>query len=141
MLGHGGVVAFILAPFGGSGAIHTHPYPFEISSVDHQTGCRRVPSYLPAIIVVIDKLPDHPPPGDVGATNIDPQSIAISYQSGFWPSLTMSRSVSMELLKTAPARAAPKCNVLLHMLAVNSSEKRPERATFLWQRTRSWQWR
>jgi FtsH-binding integral membrane protein len=30
-------------------------------------------------------------------------------------------------------RAAPKCNVLLHMLAVNSSEKRPERATFLRQ--------
>ena len=35
MVGHGGVVvAFILAPFGGSGAIHTHTYPFEISSVD-----------------------------------------------------------------------------------------------------------
>ena len=29
--------------------------------------------------------------------------------------------------------AAPKCNVLLHTLAVNSSEKRPERATFLRQ--------
>jgi hypothetical protein len=28
-------------------------------------------------------------------------------------------------------RAAPKCNVLLHMLAVNSSEKCPEHATFL----------
>ena len=30
-------------------------------------------------------------------------------------------------------RAAPNCTVLLHMLAVNSSEKRPERATFLRQ--------
>ena len=47
----------------------------------------------------------------------------------------------MPLAMETYGRAAPKCNVLLHMLAVNSSEKRPERATFLWQRTRSWQWR
>ena len=39
----------------------------------------------------------------------------------------------MPLAMETYGRAAPKCNVLLHMLAVNSSEKRPERATFLRQ--------
>jgi hypothetical protein len=36
----------------------------------------------------------------------------------------------MPLTIEACGRAAPKCNLLLHMLAVNSSDKRPGRATF-----------
>ena len=39
----------------------------------------------------------------------------------------------MPLAMETYGRAAPKCNVLLHMLAVKSSKKRPERATFLRQ--------
>ena len=39
----------------------------------------------------------------------------------------------MPLAMETYGRAAPKCNVLLHMLTVNSSEKLPERATFLRQ--------
>jgi hypothetical protein len=39
----------------------------------------------------------------------------------------------MPLAMETYGRAASKCNVLLHMLAVNSSEKRPECSTFLRQ--------
>ena len=44
-----------------------------------------------------------------------------------------TQALFMPLAMETYGRAAPKCNVLLHMLAVNSSEKRPERATFLRQ--------
>jgi hypothetical protein len=36
MVGHGGVaVAFILAPFGGPGAIHTHLYRSTLEALQH----------------------------------------------------------------------------------------------------------
>jgi hypothetical protein len=47
----------------------------------------------------------------------------------------------MPLAMETCGRAAPKCNVLLHMLAVNSSEKCPERDIFLRQAFQGWQWR